>query len=93
MSETKFVNGMWFNKPNENAPDFVIADINISVDRFIEWLNEQEKSEKGIVRITGKRSKGGKYYAELNDWKPAKNDVPIADQTGSGGSNDDDLPF
>ena len=92
MSETKFPNGMWFNKPHENAPDFVIADINISVDRFIEWLKAQERSEKGYVRITGKRSKDGRYHAELNDWKPTKNDVPIADQTGSGGDNGD-LPF
>ena len=89
--ENNLVKGMWFNRPSEKAPDFIIADISISVDSFIEWLKEQEKTEKGYVRITGKRSKAGKYYAELNTWKPDGSTAPIADQTGSG--EDKDLPF
>lgn len=91
-NETKFVNGLWFNQPNGNAPDFIIADMSIHVDNFIKWLKQQETTEKGYVKITGKRSKDGKYYAELNTWKPKENDVPVADQSGSG-DNTDDLPF
>lgn len=94
MSETKFVNGLFVNKPHVNAPDFVKAELSISVDRFVEWLKQQETTEKGYVKVTLKESKGGKLYAELNSWvsEQKDNDIPIADQTGSGDETDE-LPF
>lgn len=66
MAEKEFPRGL-ITKRRDNAPDFVIANLAFKVDEFITYLQEQ-KSE--WVNIDIKNSKGGKMYADLNDWKP-----------------------
>jgi len=92
-NETKFVDGMRVFAPRDGAPDFVIADIVIDHDEFADWV--ADRGDK--VRITIKRSKGGKLYASENDWKPKEGNQeraprPQPEQTG-GGFDDDDVPF
>ena len=85
MSEIKFANGLIF-KRSDNAPEFVIGGLSIKKSEFIPFLN----SEQGDwVNLSIKLSKAGKYYIELDTWKPkAKNDIPdVAPSTK------DDLPF
>ena len=70
---TVFVDGAIFKRP-ESAPDYVIGNMSIKVTEFIEFLRTHEKD--GWVNIKTKRSKAGKYYMELSDWKPGKDKAP-----------------
>jgi len=70
MSETKFVDGLFWNAPRENAPEFVLGSMSISKDSFIQWLAEVEPNEKGYVNVDLLMSKAGKPYFKLNDYKP-----------------------
>jgi hypothetical protein len=96
-TEAKFVDGMRVYAPRENAPDFVIADVVIEHDDFVDWL--ADRGDK--VRITIKRSRGGKLYASENDYKPSseapKPSCAPAErpqqETAGGGFADDDIPF
>lgn len=69
----EFISGFYFDKPGENAPEFVKGKIGIKVEEFIKYLGEK-KNDKGYVNIDLLESKEGKYYAKLNDWKP-KNEM------------------
>ena len=73
MSEIKFANGLIF-KRSDNAPEFVIGGLSIKKSEFIPFLN----SEQGDwVNLSIKLSKAGKYYIELDTWKPkVKNNIP-----------------
>jgi len=63
------VDGLFFNEPNENAPKWVIGDLNIpDKNRFIDWLQQQPDDR---VKIDLLISKAGKYYANLNTYKPS----------------------
>lgn len=57
----------------ENAPDFVKCELGIHVADFIAYLKSHEK-QSGWVNIHIKESKGGKLYADLNDYDPNKKD-------------------
>lgn len=70
-NEKVFASGLIFKKKNEKAPDFVKGSLSVKVDEFIEFLKKNESN--GWVNIDLKESKGGKYYAELNTWKPKSN--------------------
>ena len=67
MSDIKFIDGLGIFKPNDNAPDFVIANGSIKVEELKAWLAQQTEP---TVRIDIKVSKGGKYYASVNDFVP-----------------------
>ena len=53
-NDREFVNGLFMNKPREQAPDFVIADGSINRQRMIDWLNGVDRSVERIKmqRIT-----------------------------------------
>ena len=70
MSETQFVDGLRAYRPHERAPDFVKANLKVDRDELIEWL----KGQPEIVRIDIKESRGGNYYAAVNDYKPKADD-------------------
>jgi ribosomal protein S16 len=67
MADIQFIDGLGIFKPNDNAPDFVIANGTIKVEELKAWLAKQTES---TVRIDIKASKAGKYYASVNDFKP-----------------------
>ena len=75
MSETKekiFIDGLFFDKPREGSPDWIAGRISIKrkdLGNFLrgrdeEWLNIDIKESKN----------SGKYYCELNTWKPEKSE-------------------
>ncbi len=64
-----FAKGIFFNKPHQNAPDFVKGKIDIKVDELLTFLKEHENA-KGYVNLDLKESKGGKLYLELNTFIP-----------------------
>ncbi len=72
METNKFADGLFYNEPRENAPDFVLGSITFSKARFLTWLDQQAEDEKGYVKTQIKRGKEGKPYVELDTWKPTQ---------------------
>ena len=66
-TEKVFADGFIF-KRNENAPEFVVGSMSIKVDEAMAFLAQNES--KGWVNLNVKKSKGGKFYMELDTWKP-----------------------
>lgn len=73
-SEKKFTEGFIVKPPHEKAPEFVKAKVAINKGEFMNWLDKQEGD---WVNLDVKVSKGGKWYAQVNEWKP-RQDEPKA---------------
>ena len=81
----KFPAGLIVKHPHENAPDFVRAKLHIVKKEFMQWL---EGREDDWINCDIKLSKNGKFYVQVDDWKPAKpQGVPTAEDGVDG------LPF
>lgn len=84
MSDKIFADGLMFNKPHENAPEFVKGGISVKVEEFKAFL-DKHKDTDGWVRLDLKKGKeSGKLYFELNTWKPPAK---------SEGLEPEDIPF
>ena len=70
--EKKLVSGFFAKKPHENAPDFVKAGVSLKLADFSEFVKANRKGEWMNIDIL--ESKGGKYYAVLNEFEPKKQD-------------------
>lgn len=66
MSEVKFPEGIRAYKPNENAPDFIKANIQINTNELLGWLQGQE----GSVRLALKEAKSGNFYLQVDEYAP-----------------------
>jgi len=80
MSEIKFIDGMNFYPPHENAPDFIKGNIVVKdIDVLYAFLKENKRDD-GTVRIDLKRGKPkndgtpGNLYLALNEFVPKKMD-------------------
>ena len=69
-NDNKFITGLFFKDPHENAPDFVMAKGSIKVRDLIDWLQQQDGE---WVNFDLKRSRECKPYAQIDDWKPDGN--------------------
>ena len=85
MKEKKFVDGMQV-KRNDRAPDFVVCNVGINVERFLTFAQEH-KNRNGYVDVDILQARNGGYYAELNQWEP-QNGAATANS-----DNDQDDPF
>jgi len=86
MSEPEFIDGLFVKKPHERAPDFVKCGISIKRKELGNWLRGKDDE---WINIQVKESKGGKWYAEIDNWKPEnKEDVKPKDDF-----IDSDIPF
>lgn len=65
--EKEFLNGIKAFKPNDKAPDFVIAELSINVNELIEFMGERESIKAAI-----KKSKRGTFYIEVNNYQSNK---------------------
>lgn len=107
--EKIFVNGMISKEVNEKAPDFIMGELSIKVPDLIIWLQTvgAQNATNGWINLTVKKSKLGKRYIEVNNYK-AENAVvaqvkPTAPVTPSGLTTSDidygevinpnDIPF
>lgn len=96
MSDEKiFADGL-IVKRNEKAPDFVLCSLSVKVDEFVQFLNTH--SSNGWVNIDCKVSRGGKFYADLNTFKPTQGDagqqgMEQARAAVEPAISDDDIPF
>ncbi len=72
MSEQKqtiFAEGLYFQK-RDKAPGFVIGGLSVKVIEFTKFL-EQHQNNAGYVNVDIKQARSGKYYCELNQFKPS----------------------
>ena len=92
-----------FAKRNEKAPEFVVCNLSVKTDDFIQFLKENT-NEKGYVNLQVLKSKDkGTLYAVLDTFEPkastASNEVKKSVKTKesdpfqNGNSGDYDLPF
>lgn len=88
--EKKFITGLWVKERELKFGP--INQLSIKVEAFIEWLRENE-NEAGYVNIDILKTKDGKPYAKLNDWKPGEQKVTEKKIDISGVADDFDLPF
>ena len=90
------VSGMYPKPKRDNAPDFVLSTVSINVAQFREWFKGylSENPNEEWVNIQNLQSKGGKYYAKVDTWKPDpdKASAPANHPTGSLAPADD-IPF
>jgi len=68
MADVEFVTGLFVKKPTDQAPDFVKAKLSIKVADIIPFLQEKA-NEAGYVNVDLLESRGGEYYAKLDDYK------------------------
>ena len=71
--DKEFANGIWWKEPDPKAPDFVLGAINIRRQDFMKFLAEKEGD---YVNLKVLRSKAGKPYIEVDNWKPNTEAVP-----------------
>lgn len=62
-----FVDGLIAKAPHERAPEFVKAKLAIKREAFIAWLEQQDGE---WINLDVKESRGGKWYAAVDEWKP-----------------------
>lgn len=79
MAEQNFITGL-FTSRRENAPDFLLASLSFKTEPFIDWLKNNTNA-KGYCNIDLLKSKEGKPYSKLNDWKPNESFVKKEDGT------------
>lgn len=80
----KFPEGIRVFKPNNNAPDFIKADLVIDRGALISYLAGSQEKE---IRLSIKESREGKWYVAINDYKGGRK------PSSSGQGDTDDLPF
>ena len=87
--ENNFISGLFVFAPNEKAPDFVKARLSLSPERLSEWLtaNKGLANEKGFIPVDILKSREGKWYAKVNEFKKEEKkverteDIPFGDDS------------
>lgn len=71
--DDNFPDGLIIKAPRQGAPDFVKGSISIKTMNFLQYLQRQTTD---WINIDIKESRNGKWYAQINDWKPENSDGP-----------------
>jgi hypothetical protein len=88
--EKIFIDGM-ICKRHERAPDFVTVNLSLKMKDLIAFAKEHHK--EGWLNVQVKQSKGGKYYAELDQFEPKKQEGREPEPAQGGDPFNDDIPF
>ncbi len=85
-NEPEFTKGMFVKTPDryKELPSFIKAKLAIRREEFIEWLEGKPGDE--WVNIDIKVSRKGKWYAQVDNWKPEYT-------LGPKENFDEDIPF
>ena len=68
--EKQFVDGLIVK---EGKQEFIKLSLSIKKQDFTKWYkNQLSNKDEDWINIDVKKSKSGKLYAELNSWKPKK---------------------
>ena len=89
MNDKQFVNGM-IVKRNDQAPDYVLANLSIKRGELVAFLDQQPGD---WVNVALKRAKSGKCYAELDTWKPTEKLADVARGPVAAADDDALIPF
>lgn len=65
--QTQFIDGLIVKPPHAKAPEYVKAAISIKREELAAWLHAQQGE---WINVQVKESKGGKWYAAVDTWKP-----------------------
>lgn len=92
MSEVEFVDGLIVKQPHEKAPEFIKAKLSIKRADLGNWLRGKQDE---WINIDIKESKSGKWYAEVDKWKPEPQEHSKSAQEAMNDLQplDDDMPF
>lgn len=93
-SDAVFAEGIYLNRVSPNAPEFIITNQSIHIEKAIAWLTSVKHlaDAKGYIRLVGKESKNlddkglPKRYLQLDTWKPSVTE-------GAPTPNGDEPPF
>ena len=90
MDKKVYANGVRFFERSDKQPEFVLGSLIITPEDLQEWVNsnpEHTSTYKGKaqVKFQIKRSKDGKVYLDLDNYKQHSEPAIIEDK--------DDLPF
>jgi len=80
-NDNKLADGLFYYRPHEKAPDFVLADLSFHVQRIVTWLESQE-TQDGFVKVQALQPKDSskKPYCKINDYvKPDGADNATSD--------------
>jgi hypothetical protein len=64
-----FVTGLVAKKPRPTAPDWIKCNLSVNRDELVTWLTGQTNE---WINIQVCESRNGKWYAEVDTWKPKK---------------------
>jgi hypothetical protein len=97
MNEKVWAEGVYWNEPHPNAPQWIVGRIGIQRDRLIEWLEKQPVSEKGYLSldVMEKRGTPGEYNVSLNTFQPKQRapEQRAPQVKAASGDFDDGIPF
>lgn len=84
MTDIIFGDGITFERPHANAPEWVKGKLHLKVDKLIPFV-ETHKNERGYVTLDLRQGKSGALYFALNTWKPEKfeKNVDVSDNDGT----------
>ena len=88
--ELEFPEGLLVKAPRPSAPDFVKASISIKREELIAWLTARKDE---WINLDVKVSRGGKWYAAVNNYKPHAAKVSEGVNTKKVDDDDSDIPF
>jgi hypothetical protein len=88
--EKEFVDGMLIKAPRDNAPEFVKCAISIKRSELGNWLRAKQDE---WINLDIKVGKSGKWYAEVNNWKPEQPAVEKGTPFNDAIPDNSDIPF
>lgn len=91
-----FVDGLNVFTPNENAPDWIKADMVINPTQLVKWLEQNDQhlreGKRGLeLRLQIKKSAQGKLYAAVDTYQPKLKEEVTSKQAVV--EEEGDLPF
>ena len=99
--ENNFAKGI-YAKRHEKAPDFVVCQLSIKKNEFIDYLKSLPEAEYLNFKVNRSKKDPSKMFVAVDDWKPTKQEdqkppIPTIYEQQSGATipeaADDDLPF
>ena len=71
-NQPEFVDGFRVFAPNQNAPEWIVANISIEAKEFEKWLVAKGKTlgDEKYIKLDVKKSKKGGLYVSVNNFKP-----------------------
>lgn len=90
MSNT-FISGMIVKKPREGAPDFIKLNMSFKTEDFIKFL--QAHTVNGWMNVDLKKSKEGKLYCALNEYKKKEETKDLPEINIEEEIKAEDIPF